>query len=113
LICNINTFPDASDPKSDEADAGRQSNVEESVFDTSDRSGASSSATTENGSSTTGNTRENEPDPSEDLGNYSGNLPTDQQTIETENGPVQDDDAAKETEDSPEEDATDDGGRED
>jgi hypothetical protein len=113
LICNINTFPDASDSKSDEADAGRQSNVEESVFDPSDRSGAGSSATTENGSSTTGNTRENEPDPSEDLGNYSGNLPTDQQTIETENGPVQDDDAAKETEDSPEEDATDDGGRED
>ena len=112
LICNINTFPDASDSKSDEADAGRQSNVEESVFDPSDRSGAGSSATTENGSSTTGNTRENEPDPSEDLGNYSGNLPTDQQTIETENGPVQDDDAAKETEDSPEEDATDDGGRE-
>jgi hypothetical protein len=114
LVCNINTFPDATDSKSDEAAAGRQSAAEDdAAVDAANRSGNSSNATTENGSSTTGNTTENEPDPSEDLGNYSGNLPTDQQTIETENGPVQDDDAAKDTEFSiPEEDATDDDGRE-
>jgi len=108
LICNINTFPDASDPKSDEAAAGRPAATEENVFDPTDRSGAGSNATTEDGSSTTGNNPENEPDPSEDLGNYSGNLPTDQQTVPTKNGPVQDDDAAKDTENNNQ----DEGGRE-
>ena len=112
LISVINTFPDVSDSKSDTAAAGRPSNVEESVFDPTgnngNRTGAGTSAPTENGASTTSNTPENEPDPSENLGNYSSNLPTDQQTVPTKNGPVQDDDAAKDTEEQ----FQDEGGRE-
>jgi hypothetical protein len=103
LICTINTFPDASASKSDAADAGRQSNIEESVFDPTgnngNRSGTNSNPTTENGSVVSDNTDTNDKqDSNENLGNYSGNTPTNQQTIETENGPVQDDDAAKDTE---------------
>jgi len=111
LVCNINTFPDATDSKSDEAAAGRQSAAEDDAAVDSqygNRSGVDTSASTEDGTSTTGNSNENEPDPSEDLGNYSGNLPTDQQTIDTKNGPVQDDDAAKDTEEQ----FNDEGGRE-
>ena len=115
LICNINTFPDATDSKSDEAAAGRQSAAnDDAVVDAANRSGTGTSAPTENGSSTTSTdtTTENEPDPSEDLGNYSGNLPTEQQTIETEYGPVQDDDASSDIDIEPDWGVEDDGGRE-
>jgi hypothetical protein len=99
LFAVINTFPDASDSKSDAADAGRQSNIEESVFDPTgnngNRSGTNSNPTTANGSVTTDNTdTTDQQDSNEDLGNYSGNAPTNQQTIKTETGPVQDDDAS-------------------
>lgn len=101
LVCNINTFPDAVDSASDATAAGRQSAAEDdAAVDSqygSNRSGAGTSPTTENGASTTGNTTEGEPDTSEDLASYNNGLPTDQQTVNTENGPVQDDDASSVT----------------
>jgi hypothetical protein len=100
LVCNINTFPDSTDSKSDEKAAGRPSNVEENVFDPTgngdNRSGSGTSASTENGSSTTGNDiDDSEEDYGDDFEDYNDDdFPTDQQTIDTEFGPVQDDDAA-------------------
>ena len=113
LICNINTFPDASDSKSDTAAAGRQSNIEENVFDPTgnngNRTGNNSNPTTSDGAVTNDNTDTNDQqDSDQNLGNYSGNLPTNQQTVLTKNGPVQDDDAAKDTENNNQ----DEGGRE-
>jgi hypothetical protein len=115
LIANINTFGDAKDSKSDAAATGRQSNIEESVFDPTgnngNRTGNGSEPTTADGSVTNDNTDTNDQqDSNQNLGNYSGNLPTDQQTVPTKNGPVQDDDAAKDTENNNQDD---DGGRED
>ena len=118
LTCVINTFPGVDDIKSDEAAAGRPSNIEESVFDPTgnggNRSGAGTSAPTENGSSTTGNDINNtEEDYGQDYEDYNDDydLPTDQQTIDTEFGPVQDDDASSDTIES-DFGAYDDGGRE-
>ena len=118
MTCVINTFPGVDDIKSDEAAAGRPSNIEESVFDPTsnggNRSGAGTSAPTENGSSTTGNDINNtEEDYGQDYEDYNDDydLPTDQQTIDTEFGPVQDDDASSDTIES-DFGAYDDGGRE-
>jgi len=117
LICSINTFPDSSDSTSDAAAAGRQSAAnDDAAVDAqySNRSGVGTSASTENGASTTGNNIEGEPNSSEGLEGGEGyyGLPTNQQTIDTESGPVQDDDASNDLEEQPINSATDDGGRE-
>jgi hypothetical protein len=98
LVCNINTFPDASDSKSDEAAAGRQSaaNDDAAVDAEYNRSGINSNPTTQNGSVTSDNNNSvDQKDSNQNLGNYSGNTPTNQQTIPTKNGPVADGDASQ------------------
>jgi hypothetical protein len=117
LICNINTFPDATDSKSDEAASGRPAAAnDDAAVDSqfSNRSGVGTSASTENGASTTGNNIEGEPNSSEGLEGDDGYyvLPTNQQTIATKSGPVQDDDASNDLEIEPNWNVTDDGGRE-
>jgi hypothetical protein len=118
LTCVINTFPGLDDTKSDEAAAGRQSAAnDDAAVDAqfnSNRSGVGTSASTESGSSTTGNDIDNtEENYGQDYEDYEDDydLPTDQQTIDTEYGPVQDDDASSDTIEA-DRGAYDDGGRE-